>query len=75
MGKSFNNCRGNCSFNMANNVTEADNQGALLGDHNPVAMCRGTTGLSKLKAKADCQTVCRTVRQLVITRSKPCKNY
>ena len=49
---------------MASNLTEADIPGASLGDRNPEALkvaelkfwlrCRGATGLSKLKTKADC---------------------
>ena len=48
---------------MASNLTEADIPGAALGNRDPEALkvaelkfwlrCRGATGLSKLKTKAD----------------------
>ena len=48
---------------MASNLTEADIPGAALGNRDPEALkvaelkfwlrCRGSTGLSKLKTKAD----------------------
>ena len=48
---------------MGSNLTEADIPGASLGDRNPKALkvtelkfwlrCRGATGLSKLKTKAN----------------------